>query len=190
MNFNLYNLLSQLIPGFILLIIGVRVYNIDMNTIPILPSTAIAYVLGYLINAIGSWFEKIIYWSWGGEPAIQVLEGKKCGKYRFYEVDRLKKLLERDKKISNKEIFQISMRLANNNDRVKDINSSYVFSRSILMTLMVGHLILMPLYLKSYLFHIVSICIIFLSCYRAKQIAFSFVKEVFQVSINISEKDA
>lgn len=187
MNFNLYDSLSQLVPGFILLIIVVHVLKLDINTIPALPSMAVAYVLGYFINAIGGWTENIMFKSWGGEPATQLLKGKRCGRIKFSELGKLKSLVGEN--TENKELFQITMRLANGNDLVKEMNASYVFSRSILVAAVVGYLALSYVYFNNHLFHITSITIIVMAWYRAKERGFYYVKEVLRTSINILEKE-
>ena len=187
MDFNLYNLLSTLIPGFIVLMAGMRLLNFDVNNIPVLPSTAVAFVMGYFINAIGGWLEKFLFWTWGGEPAIQLLEGKNCGRIKFYEVEKLKSFFNTEENINNKKTFQIAMRLSNGNERVSDMNVSYVFSRSILTTLLVAYFILLPVYFKNIYFEIISIFLIFLSWYRAKERGFYYVKEVLTATINIKE---
>jgi len=144
----------------------------------------------HLVNAIGGFTERIIYWSWGGEPALQLLKNKKCGRIEFYEVDKIKGLVKNyDGEITNKKIFQIAMRLSGNDNRVKDMNASYVFSRSILTSLVIGYIMLMPSFFEDYLFHVISIFIIILSWYRAKERAFYYAKEVLQSAINKLESD-
>jgi len=187
MNFNLYSTLSQLVPGFILFIIVVHVLKLDINAIPALPSTAVAYVLGYFINAIGGWAENMMFKSWGGEPATQLLEGKHCGRIKFSELDKLKRLVGEN--VENKELFQTTMRLANGNDLVKEMNASYIFSRSIFVAAVVGYLALLYVYFNNSLFHIASITIIVMAWYRAKERGFYYVKEVLRTSINILEKE-
>lgn len=188
MSFNLYNSLSQLVPGFILLIIVVHILKLDINTIPALPSTAVAYVLGYFINAIGGWTESIMFKSWGGEPATQLLEGKRCGRIKFSESGKLKGLVGEN--TENKKLFQITIRLANGNDLVKEMNASYIFSRSIFVTMVIGYLALSYVYFNNSFFHIASIIMIVMAWYRAKERGFYYVKEVLRVSINILEKES
>jgi len=184
MNFNLYNLLSNLVPGFILYIVGIYILNIDIKNISEISSIAIAYILGYFINAMGGWFEKIIFWTWGGEPGLQLLKGKQCGRINFFELDKINLLKEPEKNASNEIVFQKAMRLSREDERVLEMNASYAFSRSILMTIIVIYLVLFSLYYKTFLYQAISIPMIFLAWHRAKERSFYYAKEVLLCAIN------
>ncbi len=184
MNFNLYYLLSNLIPGFVLYIAIIHILNLEMKDIPEIPAIAIAFILGYFVNSIGGWIEKIIFWTWGGEPGIQLLEEKRCGRIKFYEIDKLTYLKKEKKNVSNKKLFQIAMRLSNGNKRVDEMNSSYVFSRSIFVVIIIIYIILFPEYCRNIIFHIASVLIIIMAWYRSKERGFYYAKEVLLCAVN------
>ncbi len=188
MNFNLYNLLSILVPGFLILM-GIM-YRLDLSqsSIPALPATALAYVIGYLVNSISGWLEGIIYWTWGGEPAVQFLKGKGCGRIRFNEVDELKGIITNGKDCSEKKIFEVSSRLVGQDEIISNMNASYVFSRVILVSSFIIYLILLPEYIGVYLYHAFSISLIILFWYRSKERAYYYVKQVFVAALNKNTK--
>lgn len=184
MSFNLYNLLASLIPGFTLYLVGVYVFGIDTSKISEISSIAVAYILGYFINLISSWLENIYFWTWGGDPATQLLEGKKCGRIKFYEKDKVNKFVKDLNESSNKKIFQIAMRISSESKRVSEMSASYAFSRSILTTIILSYFVLLKVYSASIGFHIISVVILLLAWHRAKERGFYYAKEVLSNAIN------
>lgn len=57
MNFSLYDILAQLIPGFVTYLSLLRMMGISWDKDKAIPATALAFVAGYFVNALGSWLE-------------------------------------------------------------------------------------------------------------------------------------
>lgn len=55
MNFKAYDILSSLVPGFLVLLAGMQLFEISFNKDNIIPYTAEAFLLGYVINTLSSW---------------------------------------------------------------------------------------------------------------------------------------
>ncbi len=137
MNFKYYDLLSHLVPGVIVYGVGLYAFDVPYNEVDAVPALALAYCVGYLVNAVSSWSESFFYWSWGGSPSNRLLDGKGTRKVKFYEFEKAKRLLRDEIKkesASNDEIFKIALRLTASNEksRVQDFNASFGFSRTIL----------------------------------------------------------
>jgi hypothetical protein len=61
MKFKEYDILSSLIPGFIVLFVGINFLKIEYNKDIIIPYTAIAFFMGFIVNSLSSWLENIYY---------------------------------------------------------------------------------------------------------------------------------
>jgi hypothetical protein len=185
MNFKLYDILSSLVPGFLLLLIVLEFFNLSFDKDMILPYTAIAFLLGFVINTISSWLEDIYFLTWKGKPSDCLLNGKDIWKVRFYQSKKAIELLKSETtnpKPSNDELFSIAIQYANQKDsRVEDFNSSYAFSRSLLTFVLIGGMfLLIKNYdeLKFYLMIIPTMLIVWLRC---KQRAYYYAREVLNV---------
>ena len=90
MNFQYYDLLSCIVMGYIVLIAGLSFLDIPFNKDWGIPYLAIAYVIGYMVNSLGSMIEGGFYWSIGGMPSENLLTIDETKKYtgidkvRFY----------------------------------------------------------------------------------------------------------
>mgnify|MGYP001126843548 CR=1 FL=1 len=172
MNFKYYEVISHLIPGYLIYQVVVILYP-DLPKIDIIPSIAIAYILGYVNNALSSWVESFIYWSWGGKPSTKLLQGKGTYKVKFYEADYARKLLKEeltDEYRSEDQLFGIAMRYSDyeNSERVKDFNASYAFSRSLLISICICSIVILINYYQSLMSYIVLIPLIVILWFRAK----------------------
>lgn len=136
MNLNLYNILSHIIPGFLLFLVGGYALGIDLNTVPPLPATAIAYIIGFFTSTIGAWAEGALFWTWGGKPSNNLLRGKACGRIAFTEWKRGKILLAKEfgkQRATENDLFGVAMRISNKLERAEDMNAQYAFARSLMM---------------------------------------------------------
>ena len=147
MNFKIYDVLSSLVPGFLLLMAILELFNLSFNKEMIVPYTALAFLLGFLINTISSWLEDFYFLTWTGKPSNCLLNGRDIWKVRFYQSQSVRELLKtesKNDKSTNDELFSIAMRYANQKDsRVEDFNATYAFSRSILTTVLIGGVFLL-----------------------------------------------
>lgn len=183
MNFKLYDILSSLVPGFIILAASMYMLNIEYNKDYVLPYTALAFLIGYIINAICSWLEDIYYWTWGGKPSTRLLDGKDIWKVRFYESEKVRKyLLEelKDPKASNNQLFHEALRHTNgkSDSRVDDFNAYYAFSRSLLTTTMIAVIFIAFKQYDNWLFYAIAIPSLFVVWFRCKQRAYYYSREV------------
>ena len=141
MNFKYYDLLSHLVPGY--LVYQVLIFTIDkIPDIQLLPGIAIAFILGFLVNAISSWIEGFFYWTWGGRPSDKILKGQGTHKTKLHELKKIYKSLKKESEEDNPKtakLFEIAMRYADysNNEKVNDFNASYAFSRALLTSLLI-----------------------------------------------------
>jgi hypothetical protein len=192
MNFKIYDVLSSLIPGFILLMAVLELFNIPFNKEMIVPYTAFAFLLGYLINTISSWLEDFYFLTWNGKPSDRLINGHDIWKVRFYQSQRVKELLKdesKNDKPTTDELFSIAMRYANQKDsRVEDFNATYAFSRSLLTTVLIGGIfILVRNYdsLNYYLLITPTLLVVWLRC---KQRGYYYAREVLNVYLKLKNQ--
>lgn len=182
MNFKIYDIVSLLIPGFIILFILIYSFDIPFNNDSIVFSTAIAFVLGFIINTLSSWLETFYYFTWGGKPSDKILNGENIWKVKFYKSKEVKELLLKESindSPSNDELFSIALSHVNENDsKIENLNAYYSFSRSLLTTVLISSIILIAnnnFNLNYYFILIPALIIIWLRC---KQRGFYYVREV------------
>lgn len=189
MKFSLYDVLSNLIPGYLILISLVFFIGYKPENLDIVASLVLAYIAGYVNNTLSSWSEGFIHWSWGGKPSDRLLEGKNIWKVSFYEYNKAKKeltLAASNSSPSNDELFQIALRYANSsgNEKVKEFNSSYAFARGLLIAfLIVSVIINVKLWLNIFVMGS-SIILLFVFWLRAKQRGYYFVRIVLMDYLN------
>jgi|GEM_PF-3679585 len=53
MTFNLYDFLSQVIPGFVVYLSLIRMFGIPWDKDYVIAATVLAFLTGYFVNAIG-----------------------------------------------------------------------------------------------------------------------------------------
>lgn len=188
MEFKIYDILSSLIHGVICLGTAMQLFGWSFQDYGAMYFAALSFCIGYLINTIGSWLQKPLFWSFGGMPTKQLLRKQKGKTYAgissipFYFseelVDALKKDLQVDSIIDDKfsELMQQVARQGEN-IRIKDFNCSYAFSRSMLISSLIISALLIynsPCIWQTYLILIIPII-----CYcRCKNRAFHYAKEV------------
>ena len=73
MEFKYYDVLSNLVVGYVLLVIGMYAFQIEYNSDYTVAYLAMAFLCGYLINAVSSLLEPVFYFTIGGKPSIDYL---------------------------------------------------------------------------------------------------------------------
>ena len=63
MNFKFYDILSHLIPGFVVYLVYLSFTGETFDKDFVVPATAIAFILGYFVNTLASWLEDFYYWT-------------------------------------------------------------------------------------------------------------------------------
>jgi len=193
MNLSIYDILSHLIPGFLVYVSIFYSLNIDIDRLSTIPATVLAYVIGYIVNTISSWSESILHWSWGGKPSDRLLEGKSIWKVVMFEGKKVKKMLLVDsgnRHANNDELFEIAKRNVNfdTGTRLSDFNAAYSFSRSILISIILGLIFIVASRPNIYS-AIVGLIILFIIWLRTKQKSYYFVREVFLEYLKLKSKN-
>ena len=198
MEFKYYDVLSSLVLGYVVLIIGMYSFQIEYNSDYTVAYLAIAFLCGYIINSIGSLLEPIYYFTIGGKPSNRLLDdGKKkhCWFYnlfvpkntgikkaRFYETATARKLLLKgfeDEDPKEDRLFSKAMRTVNGDQdtRVPDFLAHYALSRTILTTVLISSLLIIyanPNNWQSYL----SIVLVLICWNRYRERAYYYAREV------------
>ncbi len=183
MSFKTYDILSSLIPGFLLLMVGLFVFEIEYEQNYSLPYVVLAFVIGYANNSLGSWLEKFYFLTWGGKPSNKLLGGKDVFKVRFYEANTARYLLFKETKnpnASNDELFAKAQMIANKNksDRLIDFHLVFVFSRSMLTAIMIGGLALAPKMFNELWYYPAFLFALIIFWFRGKQQSYYYAREV------------
>ena len=198
MEFKYYDVLSSLVVGYVVLIIGMYSFQIEYNSDYTVAYLAIAFLCGYIINSIGSLLEPIYYFTIGGKPSNRLLDdgkNKHCWFYnlfvpkntgikkaRFYETATARRLLLEgieDEKPKEDRLFSKAMRTVNGdqNTRVPDFLAHYALSRTILTTVLISSALIIyanPDNWQSYL----SIVLVLICWNRYKERAYYYAREV------------
>lgn len=194
MKFKFYDILAQLIPGFLVYIAYLLLTDKSFDKDFIIPATAIAFVIGYFVNTVASWAEDLYYWTWGGKPSDQLLEGKNIWKVKFYDHQETKRLLIDEASSSrpkNDELFGIAMRYVTPevNGRVNDFNANYAFSRVMLTTTLIASGMLIWEYYDQWFTYAALVPLIFVAWYRCKQRGYYFAREVLKTYLKIKKDE-
>lgn len=185
MNFKSYDILSSLVPGFIMLLCYLPFLGFEYNNDYVIAYTAIAFGLGYLLNIISSLLEEFYFLTWCGRPSCNLLDGKGMWKIKQFNHEKLKNHLKSKTDNTtpcNKELFSIAMRtVASTKDtRMEDFSNSYAFSRTMLTCSILSSIVLIANYYNDWRVYL-SLLVVILFWYRAKQRGYYFSKEVFQI---------
>lgn len=193
MEFKIYDILSSLVHGVICLGTAMQLWSISFNDYGTVYFISVSFCIGYLINTLGSWLQKILFWSFGGVPTKQMLSNRKGQTYSgirsvpFYFTEELINELKQDlgnnaneDKFSDR-IQQIARESANS--RIKDFNCSYAFSRSFIVSSSIISAMIIsafPHFWQTYFVLIIPII-----CYlRCRNRAFHYAKEVAMEYLN------
>ncbi len=195
MNFKYYDTLSTLISGTVLLFVVSTVINWDITKFNIAIILALAYGIGYVLNAISAFLEPVYYWFMGGMPSKKLLQAPKtslCGKkrnytgfgrIRFYEYDKAVSLLKEelnDSEANESKMFGKAMSYSNSNEktRVPDFNAQYAFSR-VMLTLAIASVgIIIPKYYDIWWAWLIATAAILLVVRRCKERGYYYAREV------------
>jgi hypothetical protein len=188
MNFKYYDILTQVIVGYLILVIAIYVLGFPYESAYNVPYLAVAFVIGYFINAISSLLEEFYYWTIGGRPSDKLLQvNSKKGysgiyKVRFYQTIEIINMLKQDVKDNNaneRKMFAAAMGMTNGDDksRVQDFNAHYAFSRVMLTTMLMVTAILLFRFYDNWETYLVLIPLI-LSWNRYRERGYYYAKEV------------
>lgn len=195
MNFKYYDIISTLICGVVLLFVVSIVTNWDISKVNVVIVLSLAYVMGYILNAVSAILEPLYYWFMGGMPSDKLLrfpESNCCGKVRkytgfgrvrFYEYEKVVKLLREeldDADADEKKMFGKAMSYSNSNDksRVPDFNAHYAFSRVMLTLVLVSTCLIMTKYYDVWWAWLITLLVILLVGRRCKERGYYYAREV------------
>lgn len=182
MNFKLYDILSSVVPGFLMLIALLIFFDHKFDKDLLAVYTTFSFLLGYLITTISSWLEGFYFITWGGKPSDSLLSGKDIWKVKFYDSLKVKSLLQKETSnasASNDELFSIAMRYANNEEnRIEDFNSSYAFSRSLLTCVIIGGAFVLIRNYSAWQYYVTVLPTVFIVWLRCKQKGYYYAREV------------
>lgn len=198
MNFKYYDVLSRLVVGYLFLVVVMYSLQIEYNSDYTIAYLAIAFLCGYVINAMGSLLEPVYYFTIGGKPSNRLLEKQNKNhcciyhlfvpsntgikKVRFYETIAVREILQKRIKEDNpseERLFCEAMREVNGNEnsRIADFNAQYALSRTILTTIIISTILIIvsyPCFWQSYL----SIIVLLICWNRYKERAYYYAREV------------
>jgi hypothetical protein len=171
MQFKIYDVLASLIPGTvvvgILLAAALTLGYSDLveslgkfkDFTGILTSIFLvaSYLVGYVIHALGSWIEPVLWVSWGGRPSELLLNNKAkrrgmVGTNRILDFLKVQSnemglAIDNEKLLKGedfRDLFQIAKIIAytkadgNIRERISEFNNSYIFSRNILIAMTIA----------------------------------------------------
>lgn len=189
MNFTIYEIISHLVPGYIIIFFLRQELGIELKDLGNPGILALAFALGFVVQTLASWFEDILYFTWGGKPSNQLLDGKDMWKVRFYSSSEVKSILKEEAQkngqtnFNNDALFEIAQRRVNSqkHERVTSFNANYAFARTMVLAfllVLVKNIINLTFNLKLTL---IIAAFLVVSWYRAKQRGFYFAREVLNM---------
>lgn len=191
MTFKAYDIFSSLVPGFLMLLGLQYFFQISFDRDYIIGYTAIAFLLGYILNTLGSWMEDIYFFSWGGNPSSKLLQGKSIWKVRMFDYTQIRQhLSEKTTSVnpSEEELFSIAMRsvIGQKDTRIDDFNSIYAFSRTLLTTVLISGILILFKHYTDWKYYVSVIPAILILWLRCKQRAYYYAKEVLSVYCKVN----
>lgn len=191
MTFKAYDILSSLVPGFILLLAILNFLHISYDKDYTVAYTAVAFLLGYTVNTIGSWLEDFYFYTWGGKPSSNLLNGKSIWKVKLYNAKQIRQHLTQKISHSNPnhdELFSLAIRdtSGQKDTRIEDFNAMYAFSRTLLTAAIICGVLLLIRYYYDWRYYALVLPIITILWLRCKQRGYYYSKEVLNVYSKIN----
>lgn len=191
MNFKYYDLMSSLVSGILVAVSVNIVFDLDFSYDAV-PLMAVAYVIGYFINATSSLLEKTYYWTMGGMPSdvlLTPIEGQPytgSKRVKFYEATKVIELLKEelgDSTPSLGKMFGRAMSYSNDDEksRVPDFNAQCAFSRVILTTSLVLSALWLSHFYDAWWMCMLCMFAIYMSWRRCKERGYYYAREVLTV---------
>lgn len=188
MNFKYHDLLSSLVTGVVVCISVNIVFELNLKY-DVVPLLAVAYVIGYFINALSALCEKYFYKLIGGIPSdvlLTPIEGQSYTGYKrikFYQTGKVVSLLKielNDQNADCGKMFSKAMSYSNGDKstRVPDFNAQYVFSRVLLTVIIILTIIWSFNFYRNCLFWLMVVITFYLAFRRCKELGFYYAREV------------
>ncbi len=216
MQFKIYDVLASLIPGLIVVSVAIPFYVFMTNNVELFEQklgvykdisgiiTSVflvgSYLVGYIIHAMGSWSEPILWFTWGGKPSENLFKNK-SKRLQLVEVDTIFNFLKskssneplKDKtkedftKGDLRELFQLAKNIANQKsrdgikERIAEFNNSYIFSRNVLISYLTSSILIAILVFQNivHIWALIILIVFFLVLwYRCRDRAFYYSREI------------
>jgi hypothetical protein len=192
MKFKYYDLLSHLVSGYIIYSVCYYLFASFWLEIGVLPSIALAYVIGFFNNTLASWFEDIYRFSLGGNPINKFLDGSGIWKVNYYGGKKVKRLLRNSfgtKEALNEGLFVEAMRIANANStaRLEDFNAVYAFSRGLVTTILIAGSIIISQNLSNIFVWVAMLLLFIIALIRNRQKEGYYIREILNIAQSVLE---
>lgn len=197
---SLYDTLSQLMLGYVWVWALVALSIIDESLLSSdkgLMTIPIAFILGYFINAISSWGEWILFWTWRGKPSRRLIAGEAPPKFQIPTILNIQSSLKDELKLSgafkdltNTELdqaFNYTNSFANQGtNRIGEFNAAYAFSRGLVFAFLGAWLTffsfsfcldITPSWISNYSYHLLWVGIL-IAWYRTKERGYYLSREL------------
>jgi hypothetical protein len=187
MKLRFYDIVSQLIPGLMVYFSFMYLWDVPQQWQKFLPAFAFAMAIGFFVNALSSWLEPIFYWTWGGKPSNQLLNGKDIAKVKFHEKEKVTQLLQNNYPEANKDaLFQIAYRLVSSthNEKIQVFNENFSYARSLLTTGLILAILFLLQYYCIWWVWLIALVVILMLWQRAKERGFYFAREVLSTYLS------
>jgi len=183
MKVELYDIISKIIPGG-LVYAPILYYDLLPNADSIsseVVALIIMYVLGFLVDAIGYFIQRPLYWTFGGLPSQKLLSGGSFSKISIHNLDVLNVYIERtypQKDIADKNwLFNTINTIvrAKESKRIQSFYEGYIAARNILVA---SILVLIIVLVKQFNWLVlgIGVSVLLLIWYRTKTKNYHFVQ--------------
>ena len=207
--FSYYDVLGIIVPGVLVISfmcatihwLGVSIdYPPAPEAIAVIVFTVLCLFTGYVVQALASLLEPFYFWSWGGSPSTNLLDGKTpMRNFSLRDAARIKSVLEAaiakcdgvSAKLASADLFSFAISTVNHEPagRVDTFNAIYAYHRGLVTALLLITLGALGAFLWSGLVGAVwhrSLGLAVLSCavltlllwHRTKQRDYYYVREV------------
>lgn len=210
--FNIYELLSWVIPGALLVsLLGICFPSLATaagtakfpDGFSVVALLALAIFAGNLVQAVASLIEPVLNWTWGSRPSERALQHGLGNRYLPKDAaERIRKKLEAvvGAGASDRAIFLYAMQRAEaaGSPRVGTFNALYAYHRALLVLSLAGVLALIIAALSGQLPGLpwygslgaiaAGAAVLVLVWYRTKQRAFYYVREVLHTAERVLDQ--
>ena len=208
MNFKYYDVISSLVVGYVLMLVGMYSFQIEYNEDYTIAYLAVAFLCGYFINTIGSLLEPLYYFTIGGKPSNRLLNDGKIihskfyhffiprntglNKVRFYETKKIREILMKgfDKEEPSEDrLFSKALRTVsgNENSRVPDFNAHYALARTILTTVLFSSIMIIASNINNWQAYL-TIPVLLICWNRYKERAYYYAREVLNEYLKMEQQ--
>ena len=199
MNFKYYDLLSNLTVGIVAFyaIWRLSLPDFEISEWVVIPA---GYVVGYILNAISSLIEPLLFKTICGKPSdilLTPVPGQKwtgIKKVKFFFAEETVKSLKKDTgdaEGTTDKLFGYAMRMANPNkdSRVPDFNGHYALTRVILTTVLIAIVLVEVRFYDIWYSWPISLVILLLAWNRYRVWGYYYAREVLNEYLKLKNRE-